>query len=149
MTETARVLLTAGLLSLATAVVFAGRLRRIDASDPTRLIGELRLAQWAAVGLAAMGGAPIGLAVAGAAQPLAHLDLTFGIAFILLAGAILHQEPARALRLASGGFILHALVALAHRPGWLSPTLSPLWFTAGSATYDVCLAATCFWATWR
>jgi hypothetical protein len=148
-TDTARVLLTAGLLSFATAAVFAGRLRRIAMSDPARLVGQLRLAQWAAVGLAALGGAPIGLAVAGAGQPLAHLDLTCGVAFAVLAGTILHQEPPRGLQFAAGGFVVHALVELAHRPGWLSPGLAPLWFTAGSATYDVGMAAVCFWATRR
>ena len=149
MTDTARVLLTAGLLSLATAVVFAGRLRRLDAADPARLIGQLRLAQWAAVALATMGGAPIGLAVAGMNQPLAHLVLTLGVAFAVLAGAILQQEPPRALLFAAGGFIIHALVSLAHRPDWLSPALAPLWYTAGSATYAVCMATVCFWAARR
>lgn len=149
MTDTARVLLTAGLLSFATAAIVAGRLRRLDASDPARLVGQLRLAQWTAVALAALGGAPIGLAVAGAAQPLAHLDVTCGVFVAVLAGITLHQEPPRALLFAAGGFIVHALMELAHRPGWLSPAQSPLWYTAGSATFDVGMAAVCFWATRR
>ena len=149
MTDTARVLLTAGVLSLVTAGVFARRLRQIDASEPGRLVGELRLAQWAAILLAALGGAPIGFAVAGAGQPLAHLDLTCGLAFGVLAGVILHREPSQGLLLAAGGFTVHALLNLAHRPGWLSPLMMPLWYTTASATYDVCMAAVCFWAARR
>jgi hypothetical protein len=142
-------LLTAGVLSLSTAGVFAVRLRRTDTADAARLVGQLRLSQWAAIVLAMLGGAPIGLAVASASQPLAHLDLTFGVAFGVLAGVVLHREPSHALLLASGGFVLHALLDLAHRPGWLSPAIAPLWYTAGSATYDICMAAICFWATRR
>jgi len=146
-TDTARVLLTAGLLSLTTAAVFAGRLRRTDRSDPARLVGQLRLAQWAAVGLAMMGGASIGLAVAGSGEPLAHLDLALGLAFAVLAGTVLHQEPPRGLLIAAGAFLGHALVTLAHRPGGLTPAFAPFWFTAGAAIYDVAMAAACFWAT--
>lgn len=149
MTDTARVLLTAGVLSVSTAGVFAARLRRMDASDPARLVGQLRLSQWAAIVLATLGGAPIGLAVANAGQPLAHLDLTLGVAFGILAGIVLHREPAAALHLASGAFILHALLDLAHRPGWLSPAIAPVWYTAGSATFDIGMAAVCFWAARR
>ena len=149
MTDTARVLLTAGVLSLSFAWVFALRLRRLDAIDPARVIGELRLAQLAAVLLAALGGVPIGLAVAGSAIPLAHLDATFGVATVVLAGFVLYREPPQALRLASAGFIAHALLQLVHRPGWLSADIAPLWHFAGSATYDLGMAAICFWAPRR
>ena len=146
MTDTARVLLTAGVLSLSAALVFAARLRRIDPAEPSRVIGELRLAQWAAILLASLGGVPVGMAVAGSAIPLAHLDATLGFAIVVFAGFVLYREPPQALRLASAGFMAHAVIQLGHRPGWLAADLSPLWFTAGSATYDLCMAAICFWA---
>ena len=149
MTDTARVLLTAGVLSLSAAWAFAVRLRRLEVTDPARVIGELRLAHWAAVVLASLGGIPIGLAVAGSAIPLAHLDATMGVATVVLAGVVLYREPPQALRLASAGFIAHALLQLVHRPGWLPADLAPMWYTAGSATYDLCMAAICFWAPRR
>lgn len=149
MTDTARVLLTAGVLSLSAAAMFTARLRRLDPADPARVVGELRLAQWAAVLLAALGGAPIGLAAAGSAMPFAQLDATFGIVAVVVAGLVLHREPPKALRFASAAFMTHAVVQLLHRPGWLPADLAPLWYTAGSATFDVCMAAVCFWAPRR
>ena len=143
-------LLTAGVLSLAAAVMFVARLQRLDGTDPARLIGQLRLAQWVAVALAMLGGAPIGLAVVtSATDPLAHLDLALGIGFVLTAGLVLHRDPVQALRLAAAGFMAHALVQIAHGRGWLTPGLAPMWFIAGCASYDVALAAVCFWAARR
>ena len=60
MTDTARVLLTAAVLSGVTMATFAWRVMRTDPSHPDRLVGELRLAQWAAVLLTAIGAIPIG-----------------------------------------------------------------------------------------
>jgi hypothetical protein len=60
-TDTARLLLTAALLSAATVSVFAWRITRIDREEPGRLIGELRLAQWGAILLAGMAAMPVGL----------------------------------------------------------------------------------------
>ena len=149
MTDTCRVALTAAVLSLATAAVAAHRIHRTDASDPARLVGQLRLAQWAAVALAALGGIPIGLAVAATGQPLAHLVLTGGVAFVVLAGAILHQEPHRGLHVAAGGFIAHAVVQLLSRPADALVPIAPLWYAVGAATFDAGMAAACLWAARR
>ena len=46
-------------------------------------------------------------------------------------------------------FVAHALVDIAHRPGWLSPAIAPQRFIAGCAAYDVYVAALCFWARGR
>jgi uncharacterized membrane protein HdeD (DUF308 family) len=148
-TDTARVLLTAGVLSLSAGAVFARHLRHLDADDPTRIIGQLRLAQAAAIVLAALGGARIGLAIAHEDQPLAHLDLFFGVAVTAFGAALLYREPAAALRLAAGGFIVVAMLELAHRPGSPWAAVAPIWFVAGNATYDLCAAAICFWASRR
>jgi hypothetical protein len=144
-TDTARVLLTAGVLSATAASMFAWRVGRIDAERPERLIGELRLAQWAALVLAAVSAMSIGLAVAAPPTPTAQLDAALGIAFLVLAGLVLLRDPREALLLVSLGFVLHALVDIGHRPGLLSPDLAPRWFTIGGATYDLYLAALCYW----
>ena len=49
----------------------------------------------------------------------------------------------------AGGFVVHALVDIAHRPGWLSSDLAPRWYTVGCAVYNVGLAGICYWARRR
>lgn len=137
-------LLAAALLSSSALVVFVWRLVRLESDDPVRRVGELRVAQWAALLLAARAAIPIGLAVAGADQPLAHLDAAIGIGFAIAAGGLLLREPRQALGLAAAAFLAHALVDAAHRPGWLAPDLAPRWMIVGGATYDLVMAALCF-----
>lgn len=149
MTDTARVLLTAALLSGVAVSLFAWRVTRIELDEPERLIGELRLAQWMAVLFAGSSGVPIGLALARPATPFGHLDVALAAAFIAVAGFVIQRDPREGLLVASLGLIAHALVDIAHRPGWLPPDLSPRWFTAGCATFNVYLAAWCFWARHR
>jgi hypothetical protein len=149
MTDTARVLLTAAVLSGSALGVLAWRVGRTDASAPERLVGELRLAQWAALLLAATSGLPMGLAVALPSMPDAHLDAAIGVAFVGLAGIVLLRDPREGLFLAAAAFVLHALVDLAHRPGWLSAELAPRWYVVGCASYDVYVAALCYWARRR
>jgi hypothetical protein len=62
---------------------------------------------------------------------------------------VIQREPRAALIIAATAFVAHALTDLAHRPGWLSPDLSPRWYVVGSAIYDVCVAALCYVATRR
>jgi hypothetical protein len=147
--DTGLVLLTAGLLSASSVGLFAWRVGVTDPSAPERLIGELRLSQVAAVLLAAMGAISVGLAIAGSALPASHIDAALGVGFLILATFVLQREPREALLLAAAGFVLHALVTLAHRPGLLPADLAPRWFAIGSATYDVVLAALCYWARRR
>ena len=149
MNETGRVLLAAAALSLAAIATLAWRITRTDPGEPDRLIGELRLAQWAAVLLAAVGALPIGIAVARLGDATANLDAAVGAVLVGLAGIVLQREPREGLLLLTAAFVLHALVDLAHRPGWLSTDFAPRWFTAGCATYNVCLAALCYWGRWR
>jgi hypothetical protein len=145
-TDTARVLLTAAVLSLAAMFLMAVRVSRLEPDQPERLIGELRVAQWAAVLLAGLGGIPLGLAVAGAATPLGNFDAALGVIFVGVAGIILQREPREALLLASAAFVVHALFEIAHRPGWLAPELAPPWYAVISAVYDVTIAALCYWS---
>jgi hypothetical protein len=148
-TDTARVLFTAAILAASAISMFAWRVRQIDAEQPGRLIGELRLAQWAALILAGVGTVPIGLALAHPTISTAHLDATLGLIFVLIAGLVLQRDPREALLLVAGGFVLHALANLTHRPGWLPVEIAPRWYTVGCSTFDVYLAALCYWARSR
>lgn len=147
--DTARVLLTAAVLSAIALATFAWRVTRIDVEDTDRLIGELRLMQWAGVMLAGVSGIPIGLALAASTAPLAHLDIAVAAIFVGLAGLVLQRDPREGLLLACAGFFAHALIDIAHRPGWLSPDLAPRWYTIGCAIYNVFLAGWCFWVRRR
>lgn len=141
--------LVAAVLSAGSLAALAWRVARTDAADPHRLIGELRVAQWAAILLAAMGGFPIGVAVAHETMPLAHLDVFLGVAYIGIAGWMLQRDPHEALLIGALAATAHALLDIAHRPGWLSPDVAPRWFTIGSASYSVVIAALCYWARRR
>ena len=149
MTDTARVMLTAALLSGAAVSTFAWRVHRVDPSQPERLIGELRLAQWAAVLLASVGAIAIGLAIASGPAVAANADAALGVVFISIAGLILQRDPREALLLVALAFGAHALIDIAHRPGWLSTQVAPHWFTIGCAIYNVYLGAVCYWVRRR
>jgi hypothetical protein len=145
--DSARVLLVAAVLSLTALAVFVVRLARLD-GGPARLIGQLRLAQWSALALSAIGAVPIGLVIFQEHAPLGNLEITIALAFVVLAGLVLQREPRDALQLAAGGFVAHALLDIAHRPGALDP-VAPHWYAVGCAMYDVCFAALCYWARRR
>jgi hypothetical protein len=148
-TETARLLLAAALLTASGFTVFVWRLSRIDPSDPVRLIGELRLSHWMSLTLASLGGAWIGLAVARYVELLASLDLTIALAAILTSAWALLRETRSALLILSVAFLAHALVDVAHRPGLLDASLAPRWFTLGCAAFNLYLSALCFWVQRR
>lgn len=148
MSDTARGLLTAALLSSTALGVYVWMLTRQDATGPERLVGQLRIAQWAALALAAMGASSIGLTVANEGAPLGTLEVTLGLAFVVGAGVVLRREPREALFLVAAGFVLHALTDIAHRPGGLAP-IAPHWYAVASAIYDLYFAALCYWAARR
>ena len=150
LTDTARVLLTAGVLSAGAMTILLWQLTRTDPQAPARLIGQLRLSQCAAMLLAATGAVPIGLAVAADADVyLAHLDAALGAVFVVVAGIVLLRDPRQGLLLAALAFVAHALVVLGHRPGLLAPALAPRWFFVSCAVYDLILAAVCYWGQRR
>jgi hypothetical protein len=147
--DTARVLLTASGLTLSGFALLTWRLTRLDAAGPERLVGQFRLTQYAALLLAATAGVSIGLVIANESAPLATVEVTLAVAFILLAGFVLHREPRDGLLVVAGAFVLHALIDIAHRPGWLWPGYAPRWYAVGCAVFDICVAALCYWATRR
>jgi hypothetical protein len=142
------VLLTAALLSGAAVTLFAWRVGQIDAEESHRLIGELRLAQWAAVLLAGVGAVPLGLALGGPVL-MSNVDAAFAVMFVGGAGVILQRDPREGLQMVALAFLLHALLDIAHRPGWLSTELAPRWYTTGCAIYNAYIAAVCYWAQRR
>jgi hypothetical protein len=145
-TETARIILTAAVLSGLGLGALTWRVTRTDPEAPDRLVGQLRVAQLAALVLATVGAMPIGLALVAPPDLGAHLDAALGFAFVISAGYILTRDPREALWIAAAAFILHALVNLAHRPGWLPVELAPRWYLIGCAVFDVYLASLCFLA---
>jgi xanthine/CO dehydrogenase XdhC/CoxF family maturation factor len=148
-TGTVGLIFLAALLSGLALASYGWLVSRIDPEQPARLIGELRMAQLAAILLAVTGGSWIGLAVHAAADPLANVDVTVGIATVVVAVVALRAEPRQALLLLAAGFVVHALIDIAHRPGGLSTTLAPRPFIVGCAAYDAYIAAICFWTRRR
>lgn len=142
--NTARVMLAAAVLSAGSVTILAWRTVRIDGAHPARLVGELHVARWAAILLATVGAIAAGLALGRPDVPLGNADAAMGVVFVGAAGLVLQREPPDGLLFAAGAFIVHALVTLAHRPGWLSPDVMPRPFAIGCAIYDVYLAALCF-----
>jgi len=147
--DTARLVVTALVLAASALGVFAWRVAAIDPAQPQRLVGQLRLAQWIAIVLAVTGGAWLGLAIAASGDSLATLDITVSVATAVVAAVALVIDPRQALALLAGAFMAHALVDIAHRPGWMSPAVAPRWFTVGCAVFDVYMSALCYWARRR
>lgn len=143
MTETARVLLTAVILSAAALTGLTWRLTRTAAGAPDRLVAQLHLSQWAALILAVQGAISMGLAISSEGAPGASLEMAIGLVPVIAAILVLRCEPVQALQLASFAFGLHAAMAFAHRPGWLAPDLAPAWLWLGQMTYDFYIATLC------
>jgi uncharacterized membrane protein HdeD (DUF308 family) len=141
--------MTAAVLVGTALGIFAVRLAQADGTSHARLLGELRLANLMAVLLSATGAVYVGLAIAAREVAAAGLDVAIGLAFVAAGAVALYRNPRESLLLLSGGFLLHALIAIAHRPGLLAPELVPRWYSIACAAYDVYLAALCYWARRR
>ena len=146
MTETARVLLTAGILSAVALTTFVWRVIRPGRAAHEYLIDQLRLSQVAALLLASMGAVSIGVAVAAAGAQDASMEATAGLTAVLASLIVLRSEPPTALLMVALFFLLQALFDWAHRPGLLSVQFVPHWWSMGCAIYDVYLAALCLLA---
>ena len=121
------------------------RTAMVPVSSPDRLIYELRLAQMAALLLALTAGAYIGLAVAREAQPGVGFDIALAVGLFLTAAATLVRDPRQALTILALAFAAHAVLDVAHRPGWPLPDgMAPRWYSLGCALYDVYIGALCY-----
>ena len=149
MIDTVHVLAVAAGLSAGAVSLLAWRVARVEESHPDRLVGELRVARWAAVLLAAVGAISIGLAVGEASPALGIADAAIGMIFVGMAGIVLQRDPREGLLLSAAAFVVHALLCIGHRPGWLPVDLAPRWFIVGCAIYDVYIAGLCYWTQRR
>jgi uncharacterized membrane protein HdeD (DUF308 family) len=148
-TDAARVLLTAAVLSGIGLGVFVARLSRADVEPHERLVGQLRLAQAMALVLAATGAVYIGFALAARTVPAAGLDVALAITFVIVAGVTMHREPRESLIALAAAFVVHAIVDVCHRPGLLGSDLVPHWYPLACALYVLYAAALCQWAARR
>lgn len=122
----------------------AVRTALIPISSPERLVSELRLAQVAALLLVLSAGAYIGFAVANEARPGVGFDVALAIGFLVVAAWTMVRDPRQALTLLALAFAAHAIVDVAHQPGWLPDGVAPRWYAIGCAVYDVSLGALCY-----
>jgi hypothetical protein len=124
---------------------YALRTSLIPTASPDRLVAELRLSQLAALLLSMTAGAYVGLAVAHESNlPGVGFDVALAVGFFVLAATTLVREPRQALTILALGFAAHALVDVAHRPGWLADGIAPRWYLVGCAVYDLCIGALCY-----
>jgi hypothetical protein len=123
----------------------AVRTALVPVSSPERLVSELRLAQVAALLLAMLAGAYIGLAVVHEASAGVGFDVALAVGFFVVAAATLIRDPRQALTMLALAFAAHAVLDVAHRPGWLLPDgMAPRWYSIGCALYDVYIGALCY-----
>ena len=118
----------------------------VPVNSPDRLVSELRLAQMAALLLAMSAGAYIGLAVAHEAQPGVGLDVALAIGFFVVAASTLVRDPRQALTILALAFAAHAVLDVAHRPGWPLPGRhgAAVVFDWAARVYDVYIGALCY-----
>jgi hypothetical protein len=142
--ETLRAILFAFFALLAALAWLAVRASAIPSAAPARLVAEFGVVRLASLLLAVDAGISIGVAAAREQVPAGALDVALAAGFVALAAVAQTKDPRQALMLLSGGFAGHALLDIAHRPGWLSPELGPHWFLIASAVYDVVAGAICY-----
>ena len=146
MTETARVLLTAAILSAVALTTFVWRVIRPGRAAHEYLIDQLRLSQVAAVLLASTGAVGVGVAVAAAGAHGAAIATAVGLTSVLASLLVLRSEPPQALLVVASFFLLHGAFDWAHRAGFLFAPFVPPWWSVGCGIYDVYMAGLCLLA---
>ncbi len=145
MSEAARTILIAFGTLAAGFTWQAARTAATATSSPDRLIGELRLAQLAALLLTLSAGAYIGFAIVHENAPGAGLDVALSVCFLLVAAVTMLRDPRQALTIVAVAFAAHAVLDVAHRPGMLPEGLAPRWYAISCAVYDAYIGALCYW----
>jgi hypothetical protein len=144
-TEASQTILVAFALIAIGVTWVAIRTTRVPVNSPDRLVSELRLAQLAGLLLVLSAGAYIGLAVAHEAQPGVGIDIALAVGFFVVGAATLVRDPRQALTMLALAFAAHAILDVAHRPGWPLPDgVAPRWYSIGCAVYDVYIGALCY-----
>ena len=144
-TETARVLLTAGILSAVALTTFVWRVIRPGRAphDTDRSIEAL-----------ASGSPPAGQHRCGGHRcgggrrriSKTHRSRPPRLTAMLASLIVLRSEPPAALLIAALFFLLHSVFDWAHRPGLLSVQFVPHWWTLGCGIYGAYLAVLCLLA---
>jgi hypothetical protein len=142
--EAARALLLVGLALIAGFGWMVLRTLRLPTSSPDRLVAELRMAQFAAVMLALMAGASLGLTAANDGRPEVAVEAAVALAFFAIATIAPLRDPREALTVLALAFCAHALVDISHRPGLLPDQLAPRWFVVGCAIHNLCAGVLCY-----
>src|SRR5689334_6859703 len=137
--ESARALLLLAIALLGGMIWMTWRTLRIPVQAPDRLVAELRLAQFAAVLLALVAGASIGLAAVNDQRPGIAIEAALALAFFSVATIAPLRDPREVLTLLALAFGAHALADISHRPGMLPDRIAPGWFTIGCAVQDFLL----------
>lgn len=127
----------------------SARVAGLPTDRPERLVGELRLAQLAALVMCLIAGASGGMAVAQLAVPGAGITIALSAGFLLVASNAILRDPHDALTMLAVAFLAHAIVDILHRPGWLPELIIPGWYARDCATTNVVLAALCYVPVFR
>ena len=114
-----------------------------------RLVGELRLGQFAALLLTLSAGAYLGLAAVHESRLGIGLDVALATGFLVVAAVSMLRDPRQALTILSLGFAAHAVLDVAHRPGLLPEGIAPTWYSVGCAVFDVYIGALCYFPLLR
>jgi hypothetical protein len=122
----------------------AVRTARTPVSSHERLVAELRMTQLASLILVLLSGAFVGFAAWQDSRLGAGLDVAFALGFVAVAFAALTRDPRESLTLLAVAFAGHALVDLAHGPGWLPSGVAPRWYLVGCASFNLYLGALCY-----
>lgn len=133
----------AAVLLIAAAWLAVGALRA-PANSRERLIGQLRLLQLGSLVLVLVAGAYLGFAAWQDTRPAVAADVAVALGFVAVAFALLTRDPRQALGALAVAFAAHALVDIAHRPGWLPPGTAPRWYAVGCAAFNAAMGALCY-----
>ena len=144
MTDAARALAVTSILIALAMIRLSRHAIQSDPTSPTRLVAELRLAQFAALVLALIAGAYIGFSLAHAATADSGIDIALAIGFLMLASVAVTQDPRIALTILATGFGGHAIVDLIHGANVLPAHSLPDWYATACAIYDVMIAGVCY-----
>ena len=142
--EAARALLFVSLALIAGFGWMVSRTLRLPTSSPDRLVAELRMAQFAAVMLALVAGASLGVTAANDGKPFVAIESAVALAFFAVATIAPLRDPREALTVLALAFGAHALVDISHRPGLLPDQLAPRWFVVGCAIHNLCAGMLCY-----
>lgn len=144
MTEAVRFLLLVFVPLAAAGTWIALRTARIPSQSPERLVAELRMAQAGALVLVFIAGAYLGFAASRETIAGVEWDIMLAFGFLLVGIGTMQEDPRRALTVLALAFAAHAIVDVAHRPGFLPEDVAPRWFAISCAIYNLYLGAICY-----